>query len=126
MNRRFGKTDVIVLAVILVLLSAVGIFTYLFPKKPGAKVVISVEGEIYGEFSLEEDRVVEIVKDGNVSNILEIQDGKADMVSADCPDKLCVRQTAVSRDGATIVCLPNKVVVEVTGGEDTDFDSMVR
>ncbi|MFR5116202.1 MAG: NusG domain II-containing protein [Eubacterium sp.] len=31
------------------------------------------------------------------------------MISADCPDKLCVNQHAISSNGETIVCLPNKV-----------------
>ena len=39
------------------------------------------------------------------------------MISADCPDKLCVNQHAISSNGETIVCLPNKVVVEVEDGE---------
>ena len=38
------------------------------------------------------------------------------MISADCPDKLCVHQHAISANGETIVCLPNKVVAEVKDG----------
>ena len=31
---------------------------------------------------------------------------------ADCPDHLCLKQKAVDSTGGTIVCLPNKVVIE--------------
>ena len=45
--------------------------------------------------------------------ILVISDGKADMESADCPNQICVHHGAISHTGETIVCLPNRVVIEV-------------
>ena len=38
------------------------------------------------------------------------------MISAQCPDHLCMKQKAIDEKG-TIVCLPTKVVIE---GESTD------
>ena len=34
------------------------------------------------------------------------------MISATCPDHLCMEQNPVNQNGGTIVCLPNKVVIE--------------
>ena len=48
------------------------------------------------------------------------------MVEADCPDKLCVHQKAISKNNETIICLPNKVVVQVTSGEESEFDSVAK
>ena len=48
------------------------------------------------------------------------------LTEADCPDKLCVHQKAISKNHEMIVCLPNKVVVEVTGSEENGFDSIAR
>lgn len=45
--------------------------------------------------------------------ILVISDGRADMESADCPNQICVHHSAISHTGETIVCLPNRVVIEV-------------
>jgi hypothetical protein len=45
--------------------------------------------------------------------ILVISDGKADMESADCPNQICVHHSAISHTGETIVCLPNRVVIEI-------------
>ena len=53
-----------------------------------------------------------------------IEDGKADMVWADCPDKLCVNQKAISREGESIICLPNKVVISSVGGEEREVDAV--
>lgn len=49
-----------------------------------------------------------------------IRDGKADMKEADCPDKLCVHQKAISAENESIVCLPNRVVVTVTNSKKKD------
>ena len=56
-----------------------------------------------------------------------IEDGKAKMISADCPDQLCVHQSSIAKSKETIVCLPNKVVVEVQGsGDKKDYDAVVK
>ena len=51
---------------------------------------------------------------------------KAKMLTADCPDQLCVHQQAISKKNQTIVCLPNKVVAEVTGNTKKDYDAVVQ
>ena len=77
---------------------------------------ITVDGKQYGTYSLSKDRTIEI----NDTNICEIKDGKVTMIEADCPDKLCVHQKAISTKGGTIVCLPNKVVLEIDSSEKPD------
>ena len=53
-----------------------------------------------------------------ITNVCEIKDGQARMISAQCPDHLCMKQKAIDEKGGTIVCLPNKVVIE--GEKSTD------
>lgn len=125
MKKRFGKTDFIVLLVILAVISLAGIFVVL-NRENGETVVIFLQGDVYQEIPLTENREIEIQKEGVTINVLNIRDGKADMTDADCPDKLCVHQKPISKSGETIVCLPNKIVVEVKGGQEGDFDSMAR
>ena len=91
-----------------------------------ASVRVTVDGSVYGTYALGEEQEIPIVQDGVTTNVLTIRDGKADMTEADCPDKLCVHQKAISKNHEMIVCLPNKVVVEVTGSEDNGFDSIAR
>ena len=90
------------------------------PQQKDGAAVVTIDGEVFGSWPLSEDRTVEI-GDGNR---LVIKDGKADMVWADCPDKLCVNQKAISREGESIICLPNKVVVSITGGEERELDAV--
>lgn len=90
-------------------------------------VRITVNGEEYGTYSLAKDQVIQI----NDTNVCEIKDGEIHMTEANCPDHLCMKQKAVDSTGGTIVCLPNKVVIEGEKGdssaeEDTpEFDTVV-
>ena len=38
------------------------------------------------------------------------------MTFSDCRNQICVESGAISQTKDTIVCLPNKVVIEITGG----------
>ena len=59
-------------------------------------------------------------------NVLWIHNGMADMKNADCPDKICVNHQSISKARETIVCLPNKVVVEIIGGDSDKLDAMAQ
>ena len=59
-------------------------------------------------------------------NYLVIKDGYADITEANCPDKLCAKQKKISLDRETIVCLPNKVVVEIISNSSSDVDAVAN
>lgn len=60
-------------------------------------------------------------------NLIEIGDEQVRVIEADCPDKIDVKQGYISKIGETIVCLPNKLVIEIKGIEnDSDLDIIVR
>lgn len=118
------KNDWILIAVILCISGAFFGWHFLKPGEENAVVEISVNGELFAEYPLDEEqaRVVEI----EGMNKLVIQDGKAEMTWADCPDQICVHHTAISRAGESIICLPNKVVVSITGGEERELDAVTN
>lgn len=126
MHRKIRKRDMMFLLVTAVVCMALLGYYYLGHGDKGAIAVVTVDGEVYGEYQLDEDQVVEIKKDGKVTNTLTIADHKADMTDADCPDLLCVHQKAISKDGETIVCLPNKVVITVKSNEKSDMDAVAN
>ena len=72
-------------------------------------VLYTVDGEERYRCSLYIEKEIEI----DDTNILVIKDGAADMISADCPDQICVKHNPISKAGETIICLPNKVVVTI-------------
>lgn len=60
-------------------------------------------------------------------NLIEIGNEKVRVIDADCPDKLDVKKGWIETTGDTIVCLPNKMVVEIKGQNiDKEIDYMSR
>ena len=67
--------------------------------------------------------------DGAV-NILCVENGEVYMKEANCRDGLCIRQGRMKNTAKTIVCLPNKVVVSLTGDTQSalpdDIDVIIQ
>ena len=122
---KLKKNDWILIAGILII-ALLAILFMTWSKKEGAKVVVTVDKQIYKTLPLNEDTTLLIGEKTVDYNILEIKDGKVRMTEANCPDKICVEQRAIHYDHESIVCLPHKVTVEIRGGEDSDVDIMVH
>ena len=86
--------------------------------------VISVGGREYASYSLLEDRVSTIDQNGHINKIT-IKGGHISMTFSDCANQNCVRQGEISDPSQSIVCLPNKVVVEIQGGSE-EFDAITK
>ena len=114
MRKRFGKNDCFFIgALFLISLIILG-GVRLLSGRTGTMVTISRDGEIVSTYSLSQDQTIPIKNaDGKVTNTLQIRDGKAKMLQADCPDGLCLHQRAISLENENIVCLPNRVVITV-------------
>ena len=118
------RNDIILVAVILVI-AAAGLLITNLTRQEGSTVVVKIDGEQTQSYSLHENRTVEIItgKNNEFSNTLVIENGKAFISQADCPDKICQEHRAISYSGETIVCLPHKIVIEITekqSGPDLD------
>ena len=106
-----------------VLLSA---FFLLKGSSVGTTVVVTVDGDEYGRYSLLKEQVVQI----GDTNTLVIHNHEADMLFAECPDQICVKHTPISGTDENIICLPNKVVVtigDVYGKQsESELDAVVK
>ena len=106
--------------------SLVMLFFLIMEKKrqEGDKVLIYVNGTLMQEVSL--DTEDEILIHGNPGdNVLVIQNGKAYMKEASCENHVCIQQGEISKNGETIICLPNQILVEVSA-ENQKMDAVVR
>ena len=119
MNKKKLFGDLILIAALL----AVGVLVFFIielTKSAGDTVNVTVNGELVAEYSLSDDGEYSI---NGGTNILIISDGKAYLKEASCPDKLCVNQGKISMSGERIVCLPNKVMIEILGEGDEIFSN---
>lgn len=100
------------------------------PDSGGLHVRITCGGEVVGIYPLEEDDAIEISRGGHL-NLVTIDDGAVYMEYSDCRNQVCVDTGRITRPGDTIVCLPNRVVVEIIsrtkgGAEDEAIDAVVQ
>ncbi len=118
--KKIMKNDILLVGILL-LISAVGFLLRHVLGEEGKTAVVRLNGEIAARYSLETEGTFPL---NGGSNVLVIRDGCAFMESADCPDRICVRQGRISRTGEVITCLPNRLTVTVEGAsEEVDMIS---
>jgi hypothetical protein len=119
------KNDIILLLLCLLMGGVLWGGYKLVHREPGAYITIRVDGSVYKTLPLSRDTALDIPGADGGNNHLVIQDGKASISDADCPDKLCVHQTAISNDGESLVCLPHKLIVKVSSESQGDAPDVV-
>lgn len=123
MKTEIRKNDILLIFIILAVAGLANLLHDIIGDAGAGSVTIKVNGVIEGVYSLGEDQEIDI---NSGINHLVIKNGKADMTEADCPDKLCVNQKPVSKNHESIICLPNKVIVEVNSGTNGEYDAVTN
>jgi len=90
---------------------------------PGQAAVVRVGNEVIAEVPLGERRRF-AVRGPLGETVIEVAAGKVRVVSDPGPQQLCVRQGWISRAGESLVCLPNRVVIQIPG--PPPYDSVVK
>ncbi|MFI3168049.1 MAG: NusG domain II-containing protein [Bacillota bacterium] len=113
---------IIITAVILVALFV--LFFVATDKTQNPQYNIYVENELYQTGSLSESAEIQIpTTDGGYATLI-VEDGAIHMHDGNCADGLCEKQGEISTSASRIICLPNKIVVEITGGESGEIDAV--
>lgn len=121
------KADIFVIGIILI----AALLFFVIPgvmNRPGenGEVEFWQDGELLYSYSLSEDRIVSVQTSDGGYNLVLINGGSARVTDADCPDKLCIRQRSISKNGESIICLPHKLVVQITSGKESDLDAVAN
>lgn len=101
------KLDIIVISAICIFAAALAMCFICF-KKNGETVVVKQDNKVIAEYPLNIDREVKLQ-----GNTFIIKDKNVFMSHADCKNQICVETGKISKRGECIVCLPNKVILEI-------------
>lgn len=85
----------------------------------GERVVITVDKKEYAIYNFSDikgEKVVDIETEFGSNRVL-IKENSVCVTDASCPDKLDVKAGEISKTNQVIVCLPNKLMIEIKGGE---------
>ena len=118
MKNKTLRNDLIVIVILFLIIGGLFFFK---SRKQGQLIEITKDNQIYGYYSLNEDQIIKI----DQKNTIQIKNQKVKMIQATCPDHLCIKQGKINKKGATIVCLPHHLVVEVIEGNEGKEDGKV-
>lgn len=82
---------------------------------------IKLDGKVIEEIDLSaltEPKTIVVTGENGLTNTIIAEKDSIRVEKADCPDQVCVRQGAISNGTVPIVCLPNKLIIEIVGGGD--------
>lgn len=101
------KGDFLVIGTVVAALALSIVLLVAFSKQ-GSRVVIKQNNEVVYDQSIRLDETVDLG-----TNRITIKDGEVFVSSASCKNQICVNTGKISKKGESIVCLPNKVIVEI-------------
>lgn len=115
----FKKKDLIIIFIIILLILIGLTFNHFYFKQKAAYVKITINNQEYQTVDLNTNQTITI----DNTNTIVIIDHTVYMKKANCPDKLCIEQGKISKNGEQIICLPNQIVVAIVSNQNNDVDS---
>lgn len=118
----FRKWDLCAIGAVLLL--GVVVFLAFLPKNQVNSGIVQVyqDGKLVYEAPIDQDASYTV--EGGYRNTVVIKGGKVFIEDSNCPGKDCVHSGSIQAPGRSIVCLPNRVEVRITG--QADIDAVVR
>lgn len=100
------KGDFIIIAVVIA--AAVMLAIAFFSSGEASRVIIKQDDKILYNQSIDQNVIFD-----TGTNVIVIKDKTVQVESADCKNQDCVKHGKISKKGESIICLPNKVIVEI-------------
>lgn len=118
MSTKINKFDII-LIVVLICISATFILINKINSKKGTIALVYYDNKIIKKIDLSIDKVYNVKGyNGNVKII--VKEGKIKVDKENSPHHLCSKQGYISKSYESIICLPNKIVIEIDSKKDID------
>ncbi len=117
--------NVIWISALLLLLFFGSLIALLLPREAPQGYIAEIyqAGVLIQRFSLseiQESYTFTLEGENGCINEIEVRPNSIGIISANCPDKLCVGQGFISDSRLPVTCLPNKVVIWLRPASDTD------
>ncbi|MCL2486264.1 MAG: NusG domain II-containing protein [Oscillospiraceae bacterium] len=116
MIKKIKPGDAIILAAIAFIAGVLFVLSLMPERDPDRPVaLVRVNGGLVASLPLDHDAECHT---GSLT--VAVSGGTARAREASCPDKLCQRQGGISRPGQTIVCLPARTTITISGKPEID------
>lgn len=112
------KMDVVIIIILLVIsfIPYAMLKIYQSNYKGVNYAVISIDGKEQKKVELTEvlDEEFTFKSDYGINKVV-IHDGRIGIIEADCKDEICINEGFIEDVGERIVCLPNRLIIEIVG-----------
>ncbi len=121
-SKLITKGDLIIL-IFLILLTLASFSICFFLPKSGEWVIIEIHNKPQARLRLKENQYYTITGVKGKTEI-EIKNQCVRIIDSCCPHKICVHTGWISRPGQIIACVPNKVLIYISGSADDELDAI--
>ena len=120
------RNDCILILIVVLLAGGFWFVQYINSMQAEAVLRIYQNGELRGEYDLSQPKTLPVKEEDYGYNLVMIEDGTVRITDADCPDQLCMKQRSISKNGESIICLPHKLIIQITGSGEKQMDAVVN
>lgn len=121
------KGDFIIIGFVLILAFVFSFSSKLFKNQDYDKSIvnISVNNNLYGTYEINSDTNKTLNIDSDLGhNTIEISNGDVWVSESDCHNQICVLDGKIKVPGEILVCLPNKLLIEIEGVKNIEVDGV--
>ena len=119
--------DCIAAAAVLALAALALLFGGTLFSAEASSVTVTCDGTVYGVYTLKdvpEEGTTLTVQNRDITLHIHLERNGVSVSGADCPGQDCVKTGKIEKAGQSIVCLPGRIVISLSGG-DAEFDFYV-
>ncbi len=121
------KGDIVIILLLTAAFAGWMGYRYLSEAAEGSDVVIKLENNIVQRIplsSISEPKELHVdLSNGKYIDVIIESDGVY-VKEATCPDEVCKKTGKINRQGQSIVCLPNRVIIHFEGQVESDIDGV--
>lgn len=85
-------------------------------------ISVQVNGEEIKQITFGNEKKVYPIRTSFGINVLEVDNDGVRVIEANCPDKLDVKFGKISKVGQAIICMPNRLVIQIKSRQNNDLD----
>ena len=124
MKREVARLTVLDLLLIAALLALPGWALVRSWRASGAQPVAHIyqNNRLLGEYQLDRDQTITVGVKARPDMTIEIRNGAIRVAESDCPKGVCKHAGWVRTPGRSIMCVPNRVLIELKG-QPRDYDA---
>ena len=128
-KQRNHKVTAVFIVALLCLVLIISLIAILCPAAGGTKFIADIyqDGDLLTSIPLDDVNApynFTVTGESGSVNEIEIRSGSIGIISADCPDKLCIHQGFISNSKLPIVCLPNRLVIQLRADDSVSVDTI--